>query len=52
MFENLLLIVVVIMIMWIGILAYYLVTSRQQADLQQDIESLREMLDESDTQSS
>ena len=52
MFENLILIAVVIMIMWVGVLAYYLVTSRQQADLQKDIESLREMLDEGDTQSS
>jgi preprotein translocase subunit YajC len=52
MFENLILIAVVIMIMWVGVLAYYLITSRQQADLQKDIESLREMLDEGDTQSS
>jgi hypothetical protein len=52
MFENLLLIAVVIMILWVGILAYYLVTSRQQTDLQKNIESLREMLDEEDNHSS
>jgi hypothetical protein len=51
MFENLLLIAVVIMIMWVGALAYYLITSRQQTDLQKDIESLRNMLDEADNQS-
>jgi preprotein translocase subunit YajC len=48
MFDNLVLIAVVIMILWIGVLAYYLVTSRQQKDLQEDIESLREMLDKTD----
>ena len=52
MFENLLLIAVVIMILWVGILAYYLVTSRQQTDLQKNIESMREMLDEEDNHSS
>lgn len=52
MFENLLLIAVVIMIMWVGVLAYYLITSRQQTDLQKDIESLREMLDEPENKNS
>lgn len=52
MFENLLLIAVVMLIMWVGVLAYYLITSRQQTDLQKDIESLRNMLDEADKQSS
>lgn len=51
MFENLLLIAVVIMVLWVGVLAYYLITSRQQTDLQKDIESLRNMLDEADNQS-
>jgi preprotein translocase subunit YajC len=50
MLDNLVLIAVVIMILWIGVLAYYLVTSRQQKDLQKDIESLREMLDKTDDQ--
>ena len=51
MLGNLVLIAVVIMILWIGVLAYYLVTSRQQKDLEKNIESLREMLDESDNHS-
>lgn len=52
MFENLILIAVVIMILWVGTLAFYLVTSHQQTDLQENIESLQSMLDESDNQSS
>ena len=48
MLENLLLIAVVIMILWVGVLAYYLYTSRQQTDLQKEIEDLRDMLDETD----
>lgn len=52
MLENLLLIAIVIMVMWVGALAYYLVTSRQQTDLQKDIESLRDMLDETENRSS
>lgn len=52
MFGNLLLIAVVILIMWVGILAYYMITSRQQNDLQKDIENLREMLDEKKNHSS
>ena len=51
MFENLLLIAIVIMIMWLGVMAYYLVTSRQQTDLQKNIESLRDRLDETENQS-
>ncbi len=52
MFENLLLIAIVIMIMWLGVMAYYLVTSRPQTDLQKNIESLRDMLDETENQNS
>lgn len=52
MFDNLLLIAIVIMIMWVGVLAYYLITSRQQADLQKDIEFLREMLDKPENKNS
>jgi CcmD family protein len=52
MLENLLLIAIVIMIMWVGILAYYLYTSRRQTDLQKNIENLRGMLDETDDHNS
>ncbi len=45
MFENFLPVAIVIIVMWVGVVAYYLVTSRQQRDLQDNIESLREMLD-------
>ena len=51
MFENLVLIAVVIMILWVGALAYYLITSRQQSDLQENIESLQSMLEEGENHS-
>ena len=52
MFENLVLIAVIIMILWVGTLAYYLVTSRQQTDLQENIESLQTMLEDGENRSS
>lgn len=51
MFENLVLIAVVIMILWVGALAFYLITSRRQTDLQKDIETLQKMLDEGESRS-
>ncbi len=46
MFENFLPVAIVIIVMWVGVLAYYLLTSRRQGDLQGNIESLRAMLDD------
>ncbi len=48
MFDNLLLITIIIIAMWLGMLVYYLITSRQQSNLQQNIESLRSLLDKSE----
>ena len=47
MFDNFLLITIIIMAMWVGMLVLYLVTSRQQNSLQQNIEALRRRLDKS-----
>lgn len=48
MFENFILISIVIIILWIAILAYYLLSSRQQRNLQKDIDSLNDLLDRTD----
>ncbi|MCP4426482.1 MAG: hypothetical protein GY803_18470 [Chloroflexi bacterium] len=52
MFDNFLLVAIVIIIMWVGALVYYLKTSSRQGDLQNSIETLREMLDRTDDKES
>ena len=52
MFDNFLLITIVIIVMWIAALVFYLVTSRGQGDLQDSIEKLSGMLDKSNHQDS
>ena len=44
MFENLLVIVVIVTIFWVGAFAYYFFLSRQQVDIAKDIEKLEERL--------
>lgn len=46
MFDNLTLIAAVVIVFWLGVFAYYMITSRQQQNLQQDIEELQQMLGE------
>ncbi len=48
MLTNLLIITVLIILFWLAALAFYLYTSRQQVDLEQDIASLQAMLEKSD----
>ena len=50
MFDNLLLIAIVIIIMWVAVLAYYLFASNRQIDLQENIEALNKMLEQSEIQ--
>ncbi len=45
MYSNLLIVTAVIIALWLGATAYYLYTSRQHESLEQEIESLHEMLD-------
>ena len=52
MFDNLLPLAVVIIVLWVGVLAYYMTTSRQQGKLQDSLKNLRELLDEADHQDS
>ena len=44
MFDNLVLIAIVITLMWLASFGIYIYTSRQHQDLQQDVESLRKQL--------
>jgi flagellar basal body-associated protein FliL len=48
MLNNLTLIGIVIIVLWIAAAAYYLYTSRQQKELASEIEEIREILDRSD----
>lgn len=50
MLENLTLLAVVITIFWLGALAYYFYTSRQQRKIRRDLEALREKLEELEEQ--
>jgi preprotein translocase subunit YajC len=44
--DNLLILAMVIIVFWLGVMAFYFYTSRQSRDLEQDINDLRAMLDE------
>jgi len=45
MFENLTTIAIIASILWMGLIAFYVYTSRQQKDIQKDIEELEALLD-------
>ena len=45
MFENLMVIVVIVVVLWLIGFAIYLVATRQQQDLMSQIEDLKEILD-------
>jgi len=50
MFENLTLVIVIIVILWLGAFGFYLYTSRQQKDIMDDLERLNKKLDEAGKQ--
>ena len=45
MLENLTLVAVVIIVLWLVVLVSYLLTSRQQIDLHQDLQELEQQMD-------
>ena len=45
MFENLMIIVVIVVVLWLIGFALYLYASRQQQELKAQIEDLRQLLD-------
>lgn len=46
MFDNLLLVIIIIVILWLGAYGYYWVTSHQQKNIADQIEQLKQKLDE------
>jgi hypothetical protein len=44
--DNLTLIALIIMVLWIGAIGYYFYTSRQQNTISHEIDELKEMLGE------
>jgi DNA-binding GntR family transcriptional regulator len=48
MLNNLALIGILIIVLWIAAAAYYLYTSRQQKELTSEIEEIREILEKSE----
>lgn len=45
MFENLLVVAIIAMVLWLASYGIYLYTSRQQQDIARDIEAVEEMLE-------
>ena len=45
MFENLTTIAIITSVLWMGLTGFYVYTSRQQKDIQKDIEELETLLD-------
>ena len=48
MFENMVTLVIIIFILWVGAFGYYLYTSRQQRDIGDQVERLRDKLNASE----
>ena len=46
MLDNLPLLAVIIMLLWVGAFAYYMTTSNAQRQLERDIEALKNRLNE------
>ena len=51
MFENLTLLIVLIIILWLGAFGYYLYTSRQQKGIADELDRLQKKLDEDEKRS-
>jgi preprotein translocase subunit YajC len=48
MFDSLIVVAIIIILLWLGALTYYFYVSRQQNELGQEIDKLREQLDSLD----
>ncbi|MFZ0544440.1 MAG: hypothetical protein WAM60_03325 [Candidatus Promineifilaceae bacterium] len=46
--ENLIVVAIVIIVLWLGAMGFYLFVSRQQGGLADEIEQLREQLDKTE----
>lgn len=47
MFSNIVLVTVIIFILWLAAMGYYLYSSRQQESLEEQVESVQKLLDDS-----
>jgi CcmD family protein len=45
MFDNLTLLAIIIIVVWVATLAYFFYTSRQQTEIRRELEELREMME-------
>lgn len=45
MFENLVVVAIIIILLWVGAFVYYFYVSRQQNELEDEIEKLKTQLD-------
>jgi len=44
MLDNLSVIAIVLIVLWLAAFAFYIYTSRQQQDIEEDLEALKKML--------
>lgn len=49
MFENLTVLAIIIIVIWIAAFAYYFRMSRRQQELREELDALRAMLDDEET---
>lgn len=47
MFSNLLLVTVIVFVLWLAAMGYYLYSSRQQESLEDQVEAVQKLLDDS-----
>ena len=48
MFDNLLLVIILITVLWVGLILFYLYSSKRQETLQKDIEDFQKRLEKED----
>jgi CcmD family protein len=46
MFSSLLPVAIIIIVLWVGLFAYYIYVARQQTALREELEALQKLLDE------
>lgn len=44
MFDNLIIVAVIAIILWVGLFIFYLISSRQQQKIERDLQDLESML--------
>ncbi|NHZ72119.1 MAG: hypothetical protein GWP17_03425 [Aquificales bacterium] len=47
MFSNFMLVTVIVFVLWLGAMGYYLYASRQQESLENQVEAVQTLLDDS-----